>query len=192
MLDSVLAGTAIRREAPPEIVLASTPPLILRLRLISSEPLDGQTISMLASQLGSRLGLPIQLHGQIGLEGTSYRLTLTTAKPSVGLTADDRAALRKVIQLVQKDNLRLQIIYPSSQTNSSDETIPHFVSGIRRVLSGSGLKSSQWTISAESRNEAGAVETGKSASAQIGTVEENPPASVPNPFRCELKAVQDF
>ena len=191
-LDSVLAGTGIRRAAAPEIVLSSTPPLILRLQLISSEPLDHQTISLLASQLASKVGLPIEMHGQIELEGPSSQLTLTTAKPSFGLTADDRAALGKVVQLVQKDNLRVQVTYPSDQTAANDKTIPRFVSEIRRLLSVSELKGSQWTIYVESPGESELAAAAKAATGQSSTTGKVPPAVVSHQFRCDLKSFQDF
>ena len=53
-VDSVLAGTNIRREVAPEIDLGSSALVVLRLRLASPQPLANQTISLLASQLGSK------------------------------------------------------------------------------------------------------------------------------------------
>ena len=191
-LDSVLAGTAIRREAAPEIVLASTPPLILRLRLISSDPLNSQAVSLLASQLSSKLGLSIELHGQVELAGAYSQVTFTPAKPSLGLTADDRAALAKVIKQVQKDNLRLQVTYPSDQTAADDKTIPRFVSEIGRLLSVSGLKSSQWIIRVESPGESDLAAAAKAATGQTSTAGKIPPAVVSPQFRCDLKSFQDF
>ena len=191
-VDSVLAGTAIRREGAPEIVLASTPPFILRLQLISSEPLNSQAASLLASQLSSKLGLSVELHGQVELSGAYSQVTLTPAKPSLGLTADDREALAKVIKQVQKDNLRLQVTYPSDQTAGDDKTIPRSVSEIRRLLSVSGLKSSQWTIRVESPGESDLAAAAKDVTRKTSTTGKVLPAVVSRPFRCDLKSFQDF
>jgi uncharacterized hydrophobic protein (TIGR00271 family) len=114
-LDTLLAGTAIQRGAAPEITLAATTTLVLRMQLVSPEPLNSQTISVLASQLASKLGFAIQFHGQIELLGPSFRLTLTPAKPNLGLNAGDRRALHKVIKRVQEDNLRLKVTYTSER-----------------------------------------------------------------------------
>ncbi|MGH9680112.1 MAG: DUF389 domain-containing protein, partial [Candidatus Acidiferrales bacterium] len=88
-LDGLLAGTAIRQEAPPEIALGSAPPVDLKLRLSSSDPLSAQTISVLSSQLGTKLGLPVQWNGEVALRGDSYHVALAPAKLSLGLTVKD-------------------------------------------------------------------------------------------------------
>ena len=191
-LDALLTGTAIRREAAPEITLASTTTLLLRLQLVSPEPLNSQTISVLASQLASKLGLAIQLHGQIELNGPSFRLTLTPAKPNLGLNADDRAALRKVIKRVQEDNLRLQVTYTSGGGAGGDKPIPRVVSEVRRVLSHSGLKNSQWTIGVEPSSETDSRVSGENATVPTVADAKGHPAIAAGQFRCVLKSFQDF
>ena len=103
-MDAVLAGTDIAREAVPEIDLGPISPLVLRLRLSSAEPLPAETVSLLASQLGSKLGLPVQLRGQVELKAPSFQLALTAIRPDQGINADGRAALTKMIQTAQLDN----------------------------------------------------------------------------------------
>ena len=191
-LDELLAGTSIQQEAAPEIVIASTTPLVLRLQLVSPEPLNGQTISVLASQLSSKVGLPIQLHGQVKLRGPSLQLTLTPAKPNLNLGADDRAAIGKVVKRVQEDNLRLQVTYASDQGAGDDKAIPRFVSEVRRLLSRSGLKSSQWTFGAETPNESDSGAGGKSATSPTGSDEKRPRQIVAGQLRCDLRSFQDF
>ncbi|MGB8493237.1 MAG: TIGR00341 family protein [Candidatus Acidiferrum sp.] len=191
-LDALLAGTAIQREAAPEITLASTTTLVLRLQLVSPEPLNSQTISVLASQLASKLGLAIQLHGQIELQGPSFHLTLTPAMPNLGLNADDRIALRKVIKRVQEDNLRLQVTCTSERGAGSSEAIPRVVSEVRRLLSKSGLKNSQWTIGKEPPNESDSRVRGESATVPTVADIKDHLAIAAGQFRCVLKSFQDF
>jgi uncharacterized hydrophobic protein (TIGR00271 family) len=191
-VDSVLAGTDIRRVAAPEINLAPSMPLVLRLRLNSPQPLTTQTITLLASQLGSKLDLPVQLHGQVELQGPPYQLTLTPAKPNLALNASDRAAASSLIKQAQDENLRLQVTCPSNQTAAGDKTIPGFVSEIQRLLLRSGLKRPQWTISTESPSESNLAVAEKPSKVQPGTAGEVPPALAPPPLRCDLKSFQDF
>jgi uncharacterized hydrophobic protein (TIGR00271 family) len=194
-VDAVLAGTGIQREAPPEIVLASTTPLALRLQLASAEPLNSQTISLLASQLGSRLGLPVELHGEVGLRAPSFQLTLAPAKPNQGLSPGDHAALQNLIQRAQQDDLRLEIRYAPDQAGSGGKEAPRFVSEMQSLLSRSALKSSQWTIvpsaPAPAAGPAGVPAAGKIAEV-AGTNATTPPAMAAAPLYCEVKTFQDF
>jgi uncharacterized hydrophobic protein (TIGR00271 family) len=190
-VDAILAGTGIRREAAPEIDLGLNRPLVLRLRLASPQPLPSQTISLLASQLGSKLSFPIQLHGQIELSDPSYQLMFTPAKPNLGLNAGDRAAMSKMMRRIQQGDLRLQITYAPGQSAAGGKAIPRFVSEIKRLLSQSGLKSSQWSIEAEQPSESASKLVGESAAARTGNGGKAPPVEA-GPFHCDLKSFQDF
>jgi hypothetical protein len=191
-LDELLAGTGIQREAVPEIVIGSASPMVLRLQLVSPEPLSSQTISLLASQLTSKLGLPIQLHGQVELQGPAFQLTIAPAKPNLGLDADERIALGKAIKQAQEDNLRLQVTYASDRRAGGDNAIPRFISEVRRFLSRSGLKSSQWTFGLEPPSESDSGVAGKSATSPIGANEKRARAIVTGRLRCDLRSFQDF
>jgi hypothetical protein len=190
-LDGVLAGTTIQRKGSPEIVLSSATPVVLRLQLVSPEPLNSQTISVLGSQLASKLGLPIQLHGEIELRSASYQLALAPAKPSLGLTAEERAAVTKLIHQIQQDNLRLQVTYASDES-AGDHRIPRFVAEIRGLLSRSRLKSSQWTLEVEPLSASPSTPGDETALAPTGTGKEKHEAVAPDHLRCKLRAFQDF
>ena len=193
-LNGVLAGTDLQQAATPEIVFTSTTTLTLNLQLISSEFLNSQTISLLASQLGSKLGVPVNLHGQAELKGPAFQLTLTPAKPSVGLSANDRAELERIAKRIQEDNLRLSVTFSSDERVADDKTPPHFVSDIRRFLSMSGLKNSQWTIKVEPSNGSGPgrAENGLPSPISAPAKENDERAITPNQFHCDLKSFQDF
>jgi uncharacterized hydrophobic protein (TIGR00271 family) len=189
-LDGVLAGTEVQQVAAPEIVLTSALNLTLHLRLISPEILSSQTIPLLASQLGSKLGVPVDLHGQVELKGPSFQLTLTPAKPSMSLGSDDRAELGKIAKRVQEDKLRLSVTFTPDQSVADDKATPHFVSDVRRFLSMSGLKNSQWTITVESPNGSESRTAGNSTPAPV---EENDRRAIAaNRFHCDFKSFQDF
>lgn len=191
-VDAVLAGTSIHREAAPEIVLASTTPLVLKLRLASPEPLSSQTISLLGSQTASKLGLPIQLHGQVELGGPSFRLTLALPGPNLRLSAGDRTALAKVMNRVQEDDLRLQITYTSDRGAAGGKETPRVVSEVRDLLLRSGLKSSQWTIAVEPPSESDSRTAGDSVTASTRVDGKGLPTTFASQFRCDLKSFQDF
>jgi uncharacterized hydrophobic protein (TIGR00271 family) len=191
-LDAILAGTSIQRKAAPEVVLTSNAPLGLHLRLASPQPLTAQTISLLASQLGSKLDSPVELHGEVELQAPSFQLTLKPAKPSLPLSAKDRAAVSEMIQVAQKGNLRLQVTYTSDGNAPSGKQAPAFVSGIERLLSRSNLKNSQWTIAANAPAESEPKAAGGTAVAPATPGGKGPATAAPTPFRCELTTLQDF
>jgi uncharacterized hydrophobic protein (TIGR00271 family) len=191
-LDTVLAGTAVQRKAAPEMALTSTPPLVLKLQLASPEPLGAQTISFFASQLASKLGVPVQLHGHIELRGSSFQLILAPAKPNQGLTAGDQKAMGTLIQQVQQGNLQLQARCAPGSLRLSDKQIPQLFSEVRRFLMRSGLKSSQWTIGFEPLSELPSTFAAGNTTKPTGSGEKSPPAVASGPFHCDLKAFQDF
>ena len=191
-LDGVLAGTDLQQAAAPEIVFTSATTLTLNLRLISSEFLNSQTISFLASQLGSKLGVPVDLHGNAELEGPSFQLTLTPAKPGAGLSANDRAELGKIAKRVREDDLRLLVTFTPDESVSDDKAAPHFVSDVRRFLSMSGLKNSQWTITAGSPKELESQTAENKAGIPDAAGGNAPGAIASQQFRCNFKSFQDF
>jgi uncharacterized hydrophobic protein (TIGR00271 family) len=191
-VDSILAGTAIRREGAPEINFGPGAPLVVRLGLTSPQPMADQTISLLASQIGSKLGLPVQLHGQVELLDPSFQLALTPAKSTLALSTKDRAALGKIIGKVQQGNLRLQITCTSSQSAAGANTTPPYVSELQRFLSHSRLKSSQWAIGVQPPGETNSTVAGGIAAAPAGTQGNGAPPGVAGQFRCDVKSIQDF
>jgi hypothetical protein len=188
-VDAVLAGTDIGREAVPEIDLGPISPLILRLRLSSAEPLPAETVSLLASQLGSRLGLPVQLRGHAELKAPSFQLAMTAIGPAQGINADDRAALTKMIQAVQPDNLRLQVTCAPDRRAAGDKAIPALASDIRRMLSKSELKNTQWALDIEP-NESVSQASGGNANAKVATKGPSPIGD--DQFHCYVITFQDL
>ena len=189
-VDAVLAGTDIGREAVPEIDLGPISPLVLRLRLSSAEPLPVETVSLLASQLGSKLGLPVQLRGQVRLKAPSFQLALTAIRPNQGMSVDGRAALTKMIQTVQQDSLRLQVTCAPDRRAAGDKAIPALASDIRRVLSESEWKNTQWALDIEP-NEPNSQASGENANS-VRSVTKGPSPTAADQFHCDVSAFQDL
>jgi uncharacterized hydrophobic protein (TIGR00271 family) len=190
-VDAVLAGTNIGREAVPEIDLGSISPLVLKLRLSSAEPLPTETISLLASQLGSKLGLPVQLRGQVELNAPSFQRTLTAIRPDKGIDADDRTALVAMIHAVQQNDLRLQVTCAPDSRAAGDQAIPALASDIRRILSESDLKNGQWLLDIEPNV------TGSQTSQEITNPKIVSATTLPSPtsvdrFQCEISSFQEL
>ncbi len=189
-VDAVLAGTGIGREAVPEIDLGPISPLVLRLRLSSAKPLPLETISLLASQLGSKLGLPVQLRGQVELQAPPFQLALTATRPDQGIKADDRAALAKMIRAVQQENLRLQVTCAPDRRAADDKAIPALASDIRRILSESEWKNTQWGLDIEP-NEFGSQAAAENANS-VHSVTKGPSSTAADQFHCDVSAFQDL
>jgi uncharacterized hydrophobic protein (TIGR00271 family) len=195
-LDTILAGAAIRREGTPEMDLIPNGPIVLRLRLISPEPLSGQVISLLASQLSTKINQPIQLHGQVEPDRSAYQMVLTPAQPHFRLTPKDRAAFVLLIKrLEQESDLRLQAMYtpgPDSTGSKDAADAARFVSELRGLLLHSRLKTTQWSIQADSGSGASLQSQGGKADPTAEAKEKTGKAVVPGPLRCDVKIFQDF
>ena len=190
-VDAVLAGTGIKRKAAPEIDLGPVSPLVLRLQLSSSETLSGQTVALLASQLGSKLGLPVQLRGQAELEGPSFQLALESGSPGQGLDAEEGATFTKLLEKVQQDNLRLQVTCAPGHRSAGDNALPAIISDIRRRLSESKLTNSQWMIAIEPRELSSAV-AGEMASPTASVASGSTETGNTREFHRHLRSFQDF
>lgn len=185
-LNEIIAGTRIGQKAPPEIQLAATPPIVLKLHLVAPDPLNRQTLDLLSSQMQSRLGQAVELHGVVEL-GAAWRMTFSAEESKRGLTADRRTSLGKLVAEADRQNLRLQLRFASG---AEDQPVPRVVSQIRSYLARSRLKSSQWTV--ESAPQIDSTAGGGDTATNAQTVPKKPASVVPSPLGCELKASQDF
>jgi uncharacterized hydrophobic protein (TIGR00271 family) len=191
-LDAILAGTPIRREAASELVLTASPPLVLKVQLASPQPLGSQAITLLDSQLGSKLGMQVQLGGQVEILDPGFRLSLTPKSAASGLSAAEWKAVNALAKLVQQQDLRLQIAYSPALAGSAGRQLPRFLSELRSLLVRSPLNKSHWTMAA--------APPGAPAPAAPANPPVPPPESelksatsgAPAQLRCELKVFQDF
>ena len=191
-VDSVLAGTAIRQEASPEIDVGPEP-LAVKLQLTSSEPLTGQTIAVLSSQLGSKLDLPIQLHGRDEMSGANFQLTLAPTEPGLTLGSKDRTALEHAIKLLQQEqDLRLQATCTPVPSKSGGEETPRFVSEFRDLLLRSRLQVARWSIQIDSISETTATPAGEQVREPDEPKDKTPESVAPGQAHCDVKIFQDF
>ena len=93
---------------------------------------------------------------------------------------------------VQEDKLRLSVTFASDHGVADAKATPHFVSDVRRFLSMSGLKNSQWIIKAEPPNGSESGTARNSISAPAPAEESDLRTIAANHFHCDFKSFQDF
>lgn len=75
-VDDLLLGTPIRRQGPVQAQLGENRPVVLNLLLTAPQPLEDQTAKLLAGQLAAKISLPVEVHGEVELQGAGYAMTL--------------------------------------------------------------------------------------------------------------------
>ena len=149
-INTILTGTNIAQTKDPEMQLGSTP-LTIQLSLSSAQPLNAQTLAVLASQVGSKLNTQVVLHGSSQLTGSEYVFRVSEPKGNVRLPYSQRLALIRGIQAVQKQVPENQLhlnIDCQMQAIAKGKPLPRFLTDLKLVLQQSGLKDSQWTLTA--------------------------------------------
>ena len=192
-LDAILAGTTIRRQAAPGIILTSSPPLVVQVQLASPQPLAGQAIALLNSQLAAKLGEQVQLKGQVELLDPSFQLSLLPTSPASALTPADRKAVADLLAIVQKQpGLRVLVGYPPILAGSGGKSFPRFLSELRALLARSRLDSSRWSMAPAPFLEASPPAAASPPLPPAGPELKSDQSAPPAQFRCELKVLQDF
>ena len=149
-INTILAGTNITQTKDPEMELGAAP-LTVHLSLSSAQPLSTQTLGLLASQVGAKLNTPVVLHGSSQLTGSQFAFRVSQPKGNLRLPYSQRQSLLRSIQAVQKqvpDNQLHLNINCQTQGVVKGKPLPRFLSDLKRVLQQSGLKDSQWTLTA--------------------------------------------
>lgn len=148
-INAVFAGTNIAQTSDPEMELGATP-LGIRLNLSSAQPLNAQTLSLLASQIGTKLGIQVALHGRSRLTGSPFRFAVQQPKANLPLSVSARRSLLQSIQAIQKalGNGELHLTIDCQLQAVKSKETPRFLANIRQVLKQVGLKDSQWELTA--------------------------------------------
>jgi hypothetical protein len=156
--------------------------MVLVLQLASPEPLEAQTINLLAGQLAVKASVPVLLHGQVELGGPTYRLAIEKPDTHQGLSAEERQAISKLVELAAgRADLRLRVRF------AGGVPAPLVRRRIEILLERSRLKPTQWTIAAAPEAGLAASPEGKSAAAPALQ------ASLPSAtVRCEFRVYQEF
>jgi len=198
-LDAVLAGTPIRRQAAPEIVLAAKPPLVVHVRLAAQQPLAAQAIELLTSQLSAKLGEQVQLKGRVQLLDPSFQLSLEAKSAGSGMTLAERKAVNALVAKAEKQpDLSVQGGYSASLAGEGGKTPPRFLTELRTLLGRSRLTSARWSlVPAPAPGSGAGLEPSPASAASPAAPPAGPELKsgapgAPVPLRCDLQVYQDF
>lgn len=193
-VDEILAGTPVRRAGPPRAEVGASPPVVCKLQLLAPEPLENQTVRLLASQLSAKISYPLEAHGEVELIGADYTLAVDVRDVRSRLSRESRQAVAKLLDVVvSRPDLRLRISVASP--NMDVEAIESSVAWreVQAMAARARLKESQWSM--EAARTAGTAplkaEEPRGAPKPSGA-ELLAPLEGLRPLRCQFKVFQDF
>lgn len=194
-LDELLTGASIHRVAPLRLQLTAAPSVLVTADLTAAEPVPPQTIALLATQLSSKVSVPVQLNGTVEFSGAEYNYSFEAVPSARVLRAAQRRALDKLIQVIRRTrSLRLQVIYRLPPKVSPDHK-PPLLAQLTGVLTRAGLKPSQWSIT-QTPAAGGPAPSAATTSAQSAPSSTEAPPSVQAPpstqVHYEFRIVQIF
>jgi len=188
-IDGLLAGTDIRRRGPLRVQLAMDQPLVFTLPLRAPEPMQAQTVGVLASQLASKISLPSELHGQVELSGPEHILSVEFPSFESRMTVKDRRAIAELARAIRgRRDLRLEIRLRSKSGSVADVEKSAVWRQIRAALLGAGLDSSRWTLHHEQAEPDRGVSSLEGAQIVAGAQGALSAA----PVRGEFRLIQEF
>jgi uncharacterized hydrophobic protein (TIGR00271 family) len=187
-VDETLLGTEVGRAGMPRVEVGEGGPAICTLHLTSPEPLEIQTLKVLASQLSAKISVPVEIHGQVELTGQTYGLNAQSAEVRGRLGGDNRRALAKLLDvLAPHADLRLAAevsavgLPPGAVKKSALWHDVHY------LLVRSRLKGTQWEMEAQ------AAEPPAATPAVAAPAENKAPAPPgPGPIRATFRVTQIF
>jgi uncharacterized hydrophobic protein (TIGR00271 family) len=194
-LEELLSGTPIRRKGPLGVRLGDPPPAIVNVRLLSPTPLEGQAVSLLGSQLGAKLGTPVELHGQVEITGAEYGLTLEGVELRRGITRAEQDTIQKFLgRLTERSDLRLQILIAEDGLTADDVRVSNWWRQLDALATRKGLKVSQWEMEVDPAGRpappSGDEPSPAAERAAKGVSSSN--ALTSQIAHCEFRLVQDF
>lgn len=193
-VDEVLMGTSIQRAGPVQAQLGANRPVILNLRLLAPEPLEEQTLKVLASQLSTKISSPVEVHGEVELEGSDYAKALEVHDARTGLARRDRLMLMDLVEMLRKHpDRRLQVSIGAQGNDAEALKSIRLWREVHAILSRSRLKASQWSMQAISVPVGTPTEAPPSAGAvPAREAKSPPPPESRGPVQCSFKIYQDF
>jgi hypothetical protein len=193
-IDEVLMGTSIRRTGPVQAQLGASSPAVLNLRLAAPEPLQEQTVKLLAPQLSTKVSSPVEVHGVVELEGSNYTMALELPDTQTGLARRDRLKLTELVaMLLKRPDLQLRASLSSKDTDVEALKASRLWREVHGMLRRSRLNASQWSMQA--------TPVAASAPAEARPSEDAPAVPKPKgsappqsyePVRCNFSVFQDF
>ena len=193
-VDEVLMGTSIRRAGPVQAPLGASSPVVLNLRLVAPEPLEEQTVKLLASQLSTKVSSPVEVHGVVELEGSNYTMALELPDTQRGLVRQDRLKLTELIAtLLKRPDLHLRASLSAKDTDMEALKASKLWREVHGMLSQSRLKTPQWSMQATPIPAAAPVEARPSEDAPaVPKAKGSAPPASHEPVRCNFSVFQDF
>ena len=193
-VDEALMGTSIRCTGPLQARLGAGTPLVLTLQLVAPEPLEEQTVKLLASQLSTKVSTPVEVHGVLELEGANYTMALELPDTQRGLGRQDRLKLTELIaMLLKRPDLHLLAALSTKDTDVGALKASRLWREVHDVLSRSRLKASQWSMQSTPIPAAAPVEAMPSAGAPaVPKAQGSAPPEPHEPVRCNFSVFQDF
>jgi uncharacterized hydrophobic protein (TIGR00271 family) len=193
-VDEALMGTSIRCTGPLQAQLGAGTPLVLTLQLVAPEPLEEQTVKLLASQLSTKVSTPVEVHGVLELEGANYTMALELPDTQRGLARQDRLKVAELIAiLLKRPDLHLLAALSTKDTDVGALKASRLWREVHYMLSRSRLKASQWSMQSTPIPAAAAVEAMPSAGAPaVPKAKGSAPPQPYEPVRCNFSVFQDF
>jgi uncharacterized hydrophobic protein (TIGR00271 family) len=144
--DEVLAGTRVQRVHPLRAELGGAGPLKLSLVLASPEPLEAQTVSLLAAQLSQRFSTPVELTGRVNFVGPGFTGNLQVENARSVFGVKERKMVAGLAERVLAHpglRLRVTVPFPASLNEATRTSIERRIEGL---MAASKLRPEQWAL----------------------------------------------
>jgi uncharacterized hydrophobic protein (TIGR00271 family) len=193
-VDEVLAGTPIRRAGPLRAEVGANTPGICRLQLLAPEPLESQTVRLLASQLSAKISSPLEAHGEVELEGADYTLAVDVRDVRSRLSRESRQAVAKLLDVVvSRPDLRMKISVASANIDARAIESSVAWREVQAMPARVRLKASQWSMEAAQAAATAPLQAAVPRGAPTPSgAELSASLEGLRPLRCEFKVFQDF
>ena len=192
--DEVLMGTSLHSTGSIQAVLGAGSAVGLNLRLVYPEPLDEQTVKLLASQLSTKISSPVELHGVVELEAPGYTLALELPDTQSGLDWKDRRRLNELVAtILKRPDLQMQASLSAQGIEADALKTSKLWREVEDILSRSHLKSSQWSMQSIPAPAEASAEAPPSAGAPVvPKAEGSAPGESHGRVRCNFSVFQAF
>ncbi|MFB3923060.1 MAG: TIGR00341 family protein [Terriglobia bacterium] len=193
-LDELLTGTPLQRNGPLGLRMGGSQPAAVNARFISPMPIESQAVNLLASQLGAKLGIPVEIHGEAEISGAEFGLTLEGINLLRGFSPMELDGVRKLAaRLQEQPGIRMLVLVTADGLSADEVRAARAGRQLVPLLARSGLKTSDWELQVHSAGVAPPVAAEKLASVPEGGAPQTAARPVPNrEARFEFRLVQDF
>jgi hypothetical protein len=193
-VDEALLGTSIRCMGPVQAQLGAGSLIVLSLQLAAPEPLEEQTVKLLAAQLSTKVSSPVEVQGVVELEGPNYTIALELPDTQRELVRQDRLELTELIAtLLKRPDLHLRVSLSAKDTDIEALKASRLWREVHAMLSQSRLKAPQWSMQATPIPAPAPVEARPSEHAPaVPNAKGSAPPASHEPVRCNFSVFQDF